>query len=78
MCIGNTVAWLMAVYMEDGQYNLLWNVMIGSLAAALCGLAMAWLVPAYRVAGLLLAGPLCAIGAILAWHSARRRFAASR
>lgn len=78
MCIGNTVAWLMAIYMEDAQRHLIWNVMAGSAGAAACGLAFVWAAPGPGIAGLLFGGPVCAVLAILSWRAVRRRYAARR
>ncbi|MGD9868337.1 MAG: hypothetical protein AB7U38_10110 [Hyphomicrobiales bacterium] len=66
MCIGNAVAWFAAVYRPSATRNLLWNVILGSIAAALCGLALGRITPEYASVGLLIAGPLCAWAAILA------------
>lgn len=74
LCIGNAVAWLMAIYTSPGARNLLWNVVLGSLGAALFGLAMIWALPSYRIAGLLFGGPVCAFLLILAGQAARERF----
>lgn len=73
MCIGNAVAWLAAIYRPAATRSLLWNVIAGSLAAGLCGFLLARTVPEYASAGLLVAGPVCAWGAILAAGALRRR-----
>lgn len=74
LCIGNAVAWLMAIYTQAGSRNLLWNVVLGSVGAALFGFALIWALPSYRVAGLLLGGPVCAVLLIFFGQSVRRRF----
>lgn len=74
LCIGNAVAWLMAIYTTPGARNLIWNVVLGSFGAALFALAMIWGWPAYRIVGLLFGGPVCAFLAILAGQAARQRF----
>jgi hypothetical protein len=61
LCIGNAVAWVMAIYSPRGAYNLLWNVALGSAGAAVCGFAAAW--TGIGVGLLLLGGPLCALRA---------------
>ena len=73
LCIGNFVAWLMALYTERGAYMMLWNMLFGTIGALLCALAIARLAPALAVVGLVVAGPVCAILAIHAGHALRRR-----
>lgn len=73
MCIGNAVAWLMAIYTGLGARNLLWNVAFGSLGAAAFGFAMIWLLPSYRVVGLLLGGPVFAILFVMTGQAVRAR-----
>lgn len=72
MCIGNMVAWLMAIYTERGAYNLLWNFVLGTAGAVLCGLVVVRLAPDLGVAGFLAGGPVCAILMIRAGHTAWR------
>lgn len=74
MCIGNVVAWLIALYTERGMEFLIWNVVLGSTGAALCGGALAWLALPFGLIWLLIFGPLCALFAIRACHTARRAF----
>lgn len=76
ICIGNMVAWLMAMYLESGQYNLLWNVMIAAAAAVLWKLAIDWAMPSLGVGGLVFGGPVVAVLAIITFHAAWRRYAA--
>ena len=64
--IGSCVAWLVALYTPAGTLSLLWNVPFGMAGAALCALAIAWFAPWLGVAGLVIAGPLGAVLAILA------------
>ena len=72
MCIGSAVAWLIALYTERGAYLLFWNVMFGMVGAALCALAIAWIAPAFVVAGLVMAGPFCALLMIVGGQALRR------
>ncbi len=76
MCIGNMVAWLMAIYTERGAWNLMWNVILGAAGAIVWGLAIARVMPDFRVAGLLAGGPLFAMLTILAGHAAWRQLRA--
>jgi hypothetical protein len=76
ICIGNMVAWLMAMYRESGQYNLLWNVMIGAVAAALWKLAADWAIPSLGIGALVFGGPAVALAAIAGFHAALRRYMA--
>ncbi|MEC9369044.1 MAG: hypothetical protein VX871_10185 [Pseudomonadota bacterium] len=74
MCIGNTVAWVLAIYTDTGSRRLLFNVIAGSAGAALCGLLLFWMIPPFATAGLLIAGPPCAWAAIAAAHGLLWRF----
>lgn len=72
MCIGNVVAWLIALYTERGMVFLIWNVVLGTVGAAICGGVLAWLAPASALVWFLIFGPLCALLAIRASYTARR------
>ena len=72
ICIGSAVAWLIAIYTERGAYLLIWNHVFGIAGAALGALAIAWFFPSLGVAGLVMAGPVCAIAMILAGNAIRR------
>ena len=72
LCIGNAVAWLIALYTEHGAYLLLWNLLFACVGAALCALAIAWIVPTLGVVGLLIAGPPVALLAIYTGQAIRR------
>jgi hypothetical protein len=74
LCIGNAVAWLIALYTERGAYLLLWNLLFGTVGAALCALAITWLAPTLGVAGLVIAGPVFAVLAIVTGQAVRRAF----
>lgn len=74
LCIGNAVAWLIALYTERGAYLLLWNLLFGTVGAALCALAIAWLAPTLGVTGLVIAGPVFSVLAIIAGQAVRRAF----
>ena len=72
LCIGNTVAWLIAIYTKRGVHLLIWNVLFGTVGAALWALAITWITPALGIVGLLMAGPLAAVLMIVAGHAVRR------
>jgi hypothetical protein len=72
MCVGNAVAWLIALYSERGAYLLLWNVFFGTLGAVLCALAFLWLAPAFVIVGLVTAGPVCSLLMIVGGNAIRR------
>ncbi len=72
MCIGQAIAWLIAIYTERGAHLLLWNALFGTVGAALCALAIAWIAPTLGVVGLMTVGPLCALLMIFAGHAIRR------
>lgn len=74
ICVGNAVAWLIALYTEQGARLLIWNVAFGMVGAALCALAVAWFDPGFVVAGLVTAGPVCSLLAIVAGQAIRRAF----
>jgi hypothetical protein len=72
MCIGSAVAWLIAIYTPDGAYDLIWNVFFGMVGAALCALVLVWTFPVFVIIGVLVAGPLCALLAIVGGTAIRR------
>ncbi len=72
MCIGNAVAWLLALYTERGAYLLIWNTVFGMLGAAAAAVLIAWTAPVLGVVGLLTVGPPFALLAIAAGHRIRR------
>ena len=72
MSIGCAVAWLTALYTSRGVHLLLWDTLFGMIGAAVCALAIAWIVPKIGVVGLVTAGPLCAFLMIVVGHAARR------
>jgi hypothetical protein len=72
LSIGSAVAWLFALYSARGPYLLFWDTSFGIIGAALCAVAIAYLVPVVGVAGLVMAGPLCAAISIVASHAIRR------
>ena len=72
LSIGTCVAWLVALYSKRGPYLLLWDNVFAMTGTALCAVAIAWLVPAIGVLGLVIAGPLCAYLAIVAGQAIRR------
>jgi hypothetical protein len=72
LSIGSAVAWLFALYASRGPYLLFWDTLFGMIGAALCAIAIAYLVPIVGVAGLVLAGPVCAAIAIVGGHAIRR------
>jgi hypothetical protein len=72
LCIGTMVAWLIAIYTERGAHLLFWNHLFGIAGAALCAVAIPWGAPRWGTAGLVIAGPFCALLAILAGHAVRR------
>ena len=76
--IGNAVAWSIALFTQQGVHLLLWNMHFGTLGAALCVLAIAWIAPPIGVIGLVTAGPLCALLMIVVGdaviHAVLRRF----
>jgi hypothetical protein len=74
MCIGNAVAWLIALYSERGAYLLIWNVVFGTLGAALCALAFLWIAPTFVIVGLVTVGPLFALLTIVGGNALRRAF----
>jgi hypothetical protein len=72
LCIGNCVAWLLALYTENGAPRLLWNLFLGILGAFLAGLAIEALGLSGGVIWLLAAGPVAALAAIGAGQAAWR------
>jgi hypothetical protein len=72
LCIGTTVAWLIAIYTERGASLLIWNHVFGIAGAALCALALIWVAPSWGIVGLLMAGPPCAFLVILVGNAVRR------
>jgi hypothetical protein len=72
LCIGNAVAWLLALYTQRGLPRLLWDIPLGTAGATLCALTIAWLALKSGGVWLLIAGPLSALVAILAGHAIRR------
>ena len=64
MCIGNAVAWLLAIYTRHGARDLIWNVVFGALGVALLAVVLSRVLPDWKVAGLVFAGPLFALAAI--------------
>ena len=64
--IGNAVAWLIALYTQQGVHLLLWNMQFGTVGAALCAAAITWIAPTLGVVGLVTAGPLCGLLMIVA------------
>ena len=72
LCIGTMVAWLIAIYTERGAHQLIWNHVFGIAGAALCALAVSLIAPRLGILGLLIAGPPCAVLAIVAGHAIRR------
>jgi hypothetical protein len=78
ICIANTVAWLIAIYSENGVRNLLWNVIFGTVGTLLLGLIISLVEPPYPTAILLFGGPICALLMIWAGHAVKRRLLGSR
>lgn len=72
LCIGQAVAWLIAIYSARGADRLLWDALFATVGAALCALAIAWMAPTFGVVGLVAAGPLCAVLMIFAGRAIRR------
>ena len=72
LCIGTTVAWLIAIYTEHGASLLIWNHVFGIAGAAFCALALVWVAPTWGIVGLLLFGPPCAFLLILVGNAVRR------
>lgn len=72
LCIGQAVAWLIAIYSERGAYLLLWDSLFATTGAFLCALAINWIAPTLGVIGLVTAGPLCALLMVIAGHAIRR------
>lgn len=66
LCIGNAVAWLLALYTRSGLHRLLWNVLFGVVGATLCALLVNWIGSSYAGIWLMTAGPICSLFAILA------------
>ena len=69
--IGQAVAWLIALYTERGVHLLFWNVLFATVGAALCALAIAWIVPTLGLLGLVTAGPICAVLMVVGGHALR-------
>jgi hypothetical protein len=72
MSIGTAVAWLIALYTEDGAHRLFWNTFFGMLGAFLCALAILRFAPVLGVVGLVMAGPIAAWLAIIGGNALRR------
>jgi hypothetical protein len=72
LSIGCAVAWLFALYSARGPYLLFWDMLIGTIGAGLCALGIVYFVPIVGVAGLVMAGPLCAAFLIVGSHAVRR------
>jgi len=71
ICVGNAVAWLLAIYTRQGARDLIWNVVFGSIGVALLAAVMAWRLPAWKVAGLVFAGPVVALAVVGLGNAAR-------
>ena len=78
MSIGSAVAWLVALYSSRGPAYLILDVAFGMIGAILCALAITWFDDRFRVAGLVMAGPFCALLTIGAGHIVRRFVARMR
>jgi hypothetical protein len=76
MSIGCAVAWLIALYTTRGVRLLLWDTLFAMIGAVLCALAITWFAPRFGVVGLVMAGPFCAVLAIIVGNAARRAVAA--
>ena len=61
-----------ALYSERSPTLLPWDLVFATAGAALCALAIAWIVPTLGVIGLLTAGPPCAVLMIVVGHAIRR------
>ena len=72
MSIGCAVAWLLALYTDRGVHLLLWDMPLAMAGAGLCALAFAGTSPTVALVGLVTAGPLCAVLAIVIGHAVRR------
>ena len=73
MSIGCAVG-CVALYSERSPLLLPWDLVFATAGAALCALAIAWIVnPRWAVIGLLTAGPPCAVLMIVVGHAIRRR-----
>jgi hypothetical protein len=72
MSIGCAVAWLIALYSSRGPALLFWDVLFGMVGATFCALMIGWIAPMLVIIGLLTAGPICAVLAIVAGHAIRR------
>jgi hypothetical protein len=77
LCIGNCVAWLLALYTENGAPRLLWNLFLGIAGAFLSALAIQALGLAGGVIWLLAVGPVAALVTIGAgqagWRAVKGR-----
>ena len=76
LCIGNCVAWLIALYTENGPPRLLWNLFLGIAGAFLAASAIQALGLPGGIIWLLASGPAAAFLTIAAgqaaWRAARQ------
>ena len=73
LCIGNTAAWLAAIYVEGGDRLLLPNIILGTIGAFVPGLLIDRYLPGTGIAGSGL-GAMCGAGLLIyAAHRWRRQ-----
>jgi hypothetical protein len=73
--IGSGVPWLMAIHSEFSARQLIWTSAFGMVGVTLCAFALSWVDPLYAIFGLVAAGPLCSLLAIVAGQAAKRALA---
>jgi hypothetical protein len=64
LCIGSTVAWVFALYGDDGLRQLLWNVPLGVVGAGASALALSWTERSLLAVGLFTVVPLASVATI--------------
>lgn len=72
LSVGCVVAWLLALYTARGERRLLSDTALAMLGAAACAFALSWASPTVRLVGLVTAGPVCGLLAIMAADAVRR------
>jgi hypothetical protein len=70
--IGTGVPWLIAIYTEAGDRQLIENSVLGLLATALAASAFDWIFSAYSIIALVSLGPVVALLTIVAGQKVKR------
>jgi len=75
--IGTGVPWLIAIYSENGDRQLIENSVLGLLGTTLGASAFNWMFSTYGIVALVLLGPVVAFLAIAAGQAVKRAILSS-